>query len=132
MIGLDTNVLVRYVTQDDPEQAEAAGQLIESQCTRESPGLVSVVVLSELVWVLRGAYDYDKSVVVSVLRQILRTAELAVEDPGVVWSALGDFERMNADFADCLIGHRNHAAGCTETYTFDKKAAHGRYFEMVS
>lgn len=132
MIGLDTNVLVRYVIQDDPAQAEAAGQLIESQCTPESPGLVSVIVLSELVWVLRGAYGYDKSVVVSVLRQVLQTAELAVEDPGLAWSALADFERTNADFADCLIGHRNHAAGCAETYTFDKKAAHGRYFEMVS
>ena len=132
MIGLDTNVLVRYVTQDDPEQAEAAGQLIEGQCTPKSPGLVSVVVLSEVVWVLRGAYDYDKSVVVSVLRQIPQTAELAVEDPGVAWSALADFERTNADFVDCLIGHSNHAAGCTETYTFDKKSAPGRYFEMVS
>jgi predicted nucleic-acid-binding protein len=81
--------------------------------------------------VFRGAYGYDKSVVVSVLRQILQTAELAVEDPGLAWPALVDFERTNADFADCLIGHRNHAAGCTETYTFDKKAAQGRYFEMV-
>jgi predicted nucleic-acid-binding protein len=95
-------------------------------------GLVSVVVLSEVVWVLRGAYDYDKNVVVSVLRQILQAAELAVEDPAVAWSALADFERTNADFADFLIGHGNHASGCTETYTFDKKAAHGRYFEIVS
>lgn len=131
MIGLDTNVLVRYVVQDDAEQAEASGRLIEGQCTRESPGLVSDIVLSELVWVLHGAYGYDKGVVVAVLRQILQTAELTVEDPALVWSALADFENSHADFADCLIGHGNHAAGCTATYTFDKKAGQGRYFEMV-
>ena len=61
MIGLDTNVLVRYVVQDDVEQAEAAGRLIEGQCTRESPGLVGGIVLAELVRVLRGAYGYDKA-----------------------------------------------------------------------
>ena len=75
MIGLDTNVLVRYIVQDDPEQGRAAGELIESQCTAQVPGYVSVPVLLELVWVLAGHYDYDNSVVASVVRQILRTAD---------------------------------------------------------
>ena len=131
MIGLDTNVLVRFVVQDDPEQAEAAGRLIETRCTRESPGLVSGLVLAELVWVLRGAYRLEKPVVVSVLRQILQTAELTVDDRAIVWAALSDFENGSADFADYLIGHGNNAAGCAATFSFDRKAAQSRCFELV-
>ena len=67
MIGLDTNVLVRYVVQDDPRQSKAAGCLIEGRCTPDSPGYVSTVVLAEFAWGLRGAYEYEKGIVVSVL-----------------------------------------------------------------
>ena len=125
-------MLVRYVEQDDPEQAEAAAHLIEGRCTRESPGYVSALVLSEIVWVLRSAYGHDKAVVVSVLRQILQTAELAVDDPTLAWAVLTDFEQGSADFADVLIGHGNHAAGCDVTFTFDRKAGQGRYFELIA
>ena len=131
MIGLDTNVLVRYLVQDDAAQAEAAERLIEGRCTRESPGLVSAVVLAELAWVLKGAYSQDRTTVVSVLRQILQTAELVVDAPDVVWAAVSDFEQGGADFADCLIAHGNFAAGCAVTYTFDKGAAKGRHFELL-
>ena len=131
MIGLDTNVLVRYLVQDDPRQAAAANRLVETRCTRESPGFVSQIVLAELVWVLRGAYGYDKSTCVAVLRQILQTAELTVADPATAWAALSDFESGSADFADCLIAHGNHATGCDVTFTFDRNAAAGRYFEVV-
>ena len=79
MIGVDTNVLVRYVVQDDPEQTDAAVRLIEDQCTAQSPGYVSVPVLMELVWVLTAAYRFEKPVVASVIGQILRTAEFVVE-----------------------------------------------------
>ena len=132
MIGLDTNVLVRYIVQDDPEQGRAAGELIESQCTAQEPGYVSVPVLLELVWVLAGHYDYDKSVVASVIRQILRTAEFTVEDHDVIGIALREFESDNGDFADCVIAQRNHAHGCKRTYTFDRKAGRGRHFALVS
>ena len=94
MIGLDTNVLVRYVVQDDPEQAQVANRLIEGQCTRESPGFVSGLVLAELVWVLLGAYGYDKKIVISVLRQILQTGELTVDNPTLIWAALSDFKKV--------------------------------------
>ena len=66
-----------------------------------------------------------------MVRQILQTAELTVEDPALAWAALFDYEKGQADFADCLIGHGNHAAGCTTTYTFDKRARQGQYFESV-
>ena len=131
MIGLDTNVLVRYIVQDDPGQADAAARLIEGRCTARSPGYVSVPVLVELAWVLAGAYRYDRTVVAAVIRQLLRTIELLVEDRDAAWSALREFEAGAADFADCLIAHRNRDRGCTQTYTFDRAAARGRHFAPV-
>ena len=81
MIGLDTNVLVRYIVQDDPAQSAAANTLIEAKCTVDAPGRVDAIVLCELAWVLESAYGYQKEVVVSVLKQLLSTAELSVETP---------------------------------------------------
>ena len=131
MLGLDTNVLVRYIVQDDPEQSAAAVRLIESRCTA-TPGYVSVPVLAELVWVLASAYGYEKAAVIPVIRQLLRTAEYTVEDREIVWAALREFESSGADFADYLISHRNHARGCTRTYTFDRRAARGSHFVLVT
>ena len=131
MIGLDTNVLVRYVVQDDPEQADAATRLIENRCTPEEPAFISSLVLAELAWVLRGPYRYPKSMVADVLRQILRTVEFIGEEPAVAWAALAEFESGAADFADCWIGHCNHARGCARTYTFDVKAARAAHFTLA-
>lgn len=131
MIGLDTNVLVRYIVQDDVDQAEAATRLIEKRCTEQTPGFVGIPVLVELVWVLTAAYDYEREVVASVVGQVLRTAELTVEGGEVVWLALRDFEGGSADFADCLIAQRNHAHGCETTYTFDRRATRERHFSLV-
>ena len=131
MIGLDTNILIRYIVQDDAAQAPAATRLIENRCTQQTTGFVSIVVLVELVWVLAAAYEYKKSVIASVIGQILRTTEFTVEDGESVWLALREFESGNADFADCLIGSRNHSRGCETTFTFDRKAAKGRHFALV-
>lgn len=125
MIGLDTNILARYIVQDDAEQSDAATRLIEGQCTAQTPGYVCVPVLMELVWVLTAAYRYEKSVVASVIRRILMTTELLVEDRETAWAALREFETGGVDFADCLIARRNHARGCARTYTFDRRAAAG-------
>lgn len=133
MIGLDTNILARYIVRDDAQQARAATRLIEGQCTAASPGYVGAPVLVELIWVLATAYRYDRSLVASVVRQILMTTELLVEDRDTAWAALRDFEATGADFADCLIAHRNHARGCTQTYTFDRRAAAGSsLFSLVA
>ena len=132
MIGLDTNVLVRYIVQDDAAQAFAATRLVESACSEQSTGYVSVVVLVELVWVLAAAYDYERDVIASVLGQILRTTEFTVEDGDLAWQALREFENGNAGFADCLLAHRNRANGCSTTFTFDRKAAKGRHFTLVA
>ncbi len=121
MIGLDTNVLVRYVTQDDPVQSPKANELIESLSTF-SPGFVSLVSVVELVWVLQSCYQSAKSDVVTVLETLLRTRELTIEHAEVIWQALRRFSANKADFADCLIERCAHAAGCKYTATFDLNA----------
>ena len=88
MIGLDTNVLVRYIVQDEPAQAARAEALIEAQCSADSPARVDAIVLCELVWVLESAYGCSRKVVSEVLRTILGSAELAVETPQLAWAAL--------------------------------------------
>lgn len=131
MIGLDTNVLARYIVQDDPEQSAASVRLIESRCTPQSPGWIGVTALVELSWVLSTAYRYEKNVIVSVIRQLLRTTELKVEDSETAWNALREFESGGGEFADYLLSHRNHRNGCARTYAFDRRAARGRHFASV-
>ncbi|AGE24975.1 type II toxin-antitoxin system VapC family toxin [Pseudomonas poae] len=122
MIGLDTNVLVRYVTQDDAVQSARASHLIES-LTAASPGFVSVVSIVELVWVLQSCYQSAEADVVLVLETLLHTRELTIEHADIVWKALRKFIASKADFADCLIERCAHAAGCEYTATFDLDAA---------
>lgn len=131
MIGLDTNVLVRYIVQDDAQQGARAANLIEARCTAEEPGRVDAIVMCELVWVLEGGYRYSREVVAAVLRQLLGTAELSVEAPHLAWAAVRAYERDNADFADYLIGARNKEAGCLATFTFDKRASRSEWHEPV-
>jgi len=131
VIGLDTNVLARYIVQDHPGQSAAAARLMEGQCTAQTPGYVSVLVLAELVWVLTRAYGFEKDAVIPVIRQFLRTEELAVEDRDAVRAALREFESGAGDFADCLIACRNRMHGCARTYTFDLRAARGKHFALL-
>lgn len=132
MIGLDTNVLVRYLTRDDPEQYRTAKAFVESTCTKETPGVIGPVVLCELVWVLTGAYDATKADVARIMDQLLRTRQLVVPDRDVVRRALADYREGAADFADCLIGQMNQEAGCAETVTFDRGAAELNAYRMLS
>lgn len=122
MTGLDTNVLVRYITRDDPSQYRAAKAFLESTCTPEQPGYVNAIVLCELVWVLKGAYDASKEEIIRVLDQILRTRQLQVQHRDQVRAALESYKHSTSDFADCLIGQLNENAGCTSTVTFDWRA----------
>jgi len=122
MIGLDTNVLVRYIVQDEAAQARAASRLIETRCTTEDPGFVSLLVLAELVWVLERAYGYARNQVAEVLNSILTSAELKAEQPDLARRALLGYDSGPADFADYLIGHVNAENGCSSTATFDRRA----------
>ena len=121
MIGLDSNVLARYIAGDDASQSAAAARVIES-LSAESPGFVPLVVIAELVWVLQYSYRLNKHEIAEVVEKLLRSAELMLENAEIVAQALREFRRSRADFADCLIERSAHAAGCQHTVTFDKRA----------
>jgi predicted nucleic-acid-binding protein len=122
MIGLDTNVLVRYVAQDDAKQSPKATRLIES-LTQDEPGYVSVVAVVELVWVLTSCYASTKGEICEVLEKLLRIKTIVVAQAEVVWKAIRLFQEGKADFADCLIERDGNEAGCSYTNTFDREAA---------
>lgn len=122
MIGLDTNVLVRYIMQDDAKQAAKATTLIES-LSAAAPGFVTLVSIVELVWVLSSCYDLTRAQVAQALEVILRSKQLIVDQAEHVVRALRAFSAGTADFADCLIERTAAAAGCAQTMTFDSAAA---------
>lgn len=120
MNGIDTNVLVRYLTQDDAEQARAVDTLIASTVEHGSRLRIDDIVLCELVWVLRGPYRFAPATIAFTLDKILSTALFAFEDREVLRRALDDYGAEGGDFADHLIGRRNLNAGCESTMTFDQ------------
>lgn len=122
MIGLDTNVLVRYLMQDDAAQAAKASRLIE-RFSAEEPGYIVLVVLVELVWVLEGSYGIERARIAAALELLLRTRELRVEQAEAAWHAVRVYRESRADFADALIARCAVAAGCERTLTFDRDAA---------
>lgn len=122
MIGLDTNIVVRYLTHDDAAQTAAAVKVIDS-LSQDSPGFLSLIVIAELVCVLEVSYRFKKNEIESVLDTLLRSKELVLERADVVAQALRKFTASRADFVDCLIERCGHAAQCQYTVTFDQKAA---------
>jgi predicted nucleic-acid-binding protein len=124
MIGLDANVLVRYIMQDHVRQSDLAARLIESR-SQESPGFVALVVVVEVVWVLSSVFELERAQIVEVLQRILRARELLVENAETVWKALRAFGAANANFADCLIASSAAAFQCEKTLSFDRRAAKG-------
>src|SRR5271169_2669754 len=122
MIGLDTNVLVRYLAQDDRRQAAQAAYVIEEECSEARPGFVTAIVLAELVWVLESCYGTAKGEIIALLQRILRTKQFVVQDAETIWKAVRLFEASKADFADCLIERIGAAHECEYTTTFDKHA----------
>lgn len=122
MIGLDTNILVRYFTLDDPSQTARAVEVMDS-LTAEEPGFISSIVLAELVWVLESFYKLTKTEIVGCLETLLRSKELSVEKAEIAWQALNTFRKGRSGYSDCLIERTAHAAGCRHTLTFDQKAA---------
>ena len=122
MIGLDTNVLVRYIMQDEPRQSARATRVVES-LTAQSPGFVPLVAVVELAWVLSSAYRLTAAQVAHALDSLLRTQEIIVDRAEAVWKELRVFQGSRADFADCLIAETARTAGCERTLTFDRVAA---------
>lgn len=149
MKGLDTSVLVRYITQDDPLQSAVANDVIERLAKNQERFVIQPVVLCELVWVLESAYHYAKSDIVLVLNQLLRTAQFDIPEKDVVRQALGDFQSGESGFSDCLtrrikesagvdlnltfylIGRANMIAGADATLTFDESLDDSMNFQVL-
>lgn len=123
MIGLDTNILVRYLTQDDPVQSPRATDLIERRLSEDNPGFISVVAMTETVWVLERAYGFADPDIAAVIERLLQAAVLVVENEAEVFTAMTALQEERGSFADALIGALDDKAGCSVTFTFDQRAA---------
>jgi predicted nucleic-acid-binding protein len=122
VIGLDTNVLVRYITQDDNRQAALANSLIES-LDDASPGFVTLVTVVELSWVLESAYNFTRQQFAEVMQTLMTVDTIKLDRAAVVARAVRVYAGSKADFSDCLIERLSVSAGCEQTMTFDKAAA---------
>ena len=122
MLGIDTNVLVRFLVRDDEPQFEKARKLIKREVTAGRRVFVNQLVLMETEWVLRSRYDLPKNQIIAAISGLLETADLQFEDEPTVEEALFIWRDATADFADCLIGAKNRRMGCRATASFDVKA----------
>ena len=122
MIGLDTNILVRYLTQDDPVQARQATELIERRLSPQNPGFISVVAMAETEWVLERASRLDAADIATAIERVLQAAELIVENEQQVFTAMIALRDRRGSFSDALIAALGEHAGCDVTVTFDRKA----------
>lgn len=123
MIGLDTNILVRYLTQDDAVQSKRAKDLLDGKLTPAEPGFVSVVSMVETVWVLERTYDLSDQEIAVAVESMLQADALKVENEREVFTAMIAVKEGRESFADALIGELGAKAGCGYTLTFDQKTA---------
>ena len=130
MVGLDTNVLVRFLAQDYPEQCLLVDRLFQS-FSSEQPGFIPLAVVVELVWVMQSCYGETKEGTITLLENFLQTREIAIENAQVVSEAVRIYARSNADFTDCLIERSANQARCAHTLTFDAKAAKSAGMRML-
>lgn len=131
MFAIDTNVLVRYITQDGDE-APAVTKHLEREASDDHPAFIGVVVLCELVWVLGRAYKYTRSDICSILEYILMTSCFEVEQSDRVWKALQTYRSDAADFSDYLIGVTARSYDAAPVHTLDRKAARHSDFLLIA
>lgn len=123
MLGIDTNILVRYFAQDDPRQSTVATRFIEHTLSPTHPGHVSLVALAEFTWVMRSVYRNTVADISQALLLLLDDSRFVVQHAGAAWAALDAYRSDGVDFADALIAALDRVAGCTATVTFDRNAA---------
>jgi predicted nucleic-acid-binding protein len=132
VIGLDTNVLVRYVTQDEQTQSSIVNKLMKEAEEKNQFLWISLITICELVWVLESCYNQSKEQIIEVLNTLLQITQIKIEHQAVVYEALIDFNKhKNIDFSGCLIGRHNQTNECIHTFTFDKSAAKLQTFELL-
>lgn len=123
MIGIDTNVLLRLLTEDDAAQAAAVQRLLAPLDAVPEAVLINDIVLVETLWTLRHLYGFDRAGQADVLGHLLSAVTFRFEDREVLSHALKAFTESPADFSDCLIAAKNTCWGCESTATFDRSMA---------
>jgi predicted nucleic-acid-binding protein len=131
MIGLDTNILVRYLAQDDVLQSARATEIIE-ELTEVNPGFISIVAMVETSWVLDRRYGLSTREIATAIEHVLQTDVLIVENEQEVFTAMIALKEGRGSFADALVAALGFKAGCSRTLTFDQKAQRIDGFELVS
>ena len=122
MIGLDTNVLVRYLTQDDPDQAAFATRIFETELTEDAPGFIGLVVLVETAWVLQRLYRASAEEIRETMIDLLGSRSIVVENRDVVTRAIALSKQNSCGFADAIIAASAFDAGCEKVISFDRGA----------
>ena len=131
MIGVDANVLIRYLVQDDPLQSAQATEFFEQRLSLDETGFISTVVLAETAWVLQRSYRWNGPELASILERLLQADVLVIEHEQPVADAVRSLKRGAGSFADALIGALANKAGCSHTVTFDKGALRIAGFKPV-
>ena len=131
MIGLDTNVLLRYLLQDDPKQTRQANLIFDRQLSEQNPGFISLATVLEIVWVLRSLLKQNSSQIASHLENLLAADSFEVQNEQQVFDAAFALKRGAGEFEDALIGALNAWAGCSHTLTFDRKAGRLPHFQAI-
>ena len=132
MIGLDTNVLLRYLAQDDPQWSPRATEIIERRLTEQEPGFVSLVTILEVVWVLKSLFKRSRQDIANDIEMLLAADTLEVQNEQEVYLAVVALRNGSGTFEDALIGALGVWRGCSATLTFDEGAAkrlHG--FQLI-
>jgi predicted nucleic-acid-binding protein len=131
MIGIDTNILVRHLTQDDPVQARKATELIERRLSERNPGFISVVAMLETVWVLDRVHGFASGEIAQAIERTLAIEWLVVQNEQEVLTAMVVLKDGRGSFADMLIATLGLRAGCSRTFTFDREALRLPGFELL-
>lgn len=131
MIAVDTNVLVRYITNDDKDQSILATRLLDSYIGKEKSIFINNIVLCELVWVLVRGYKYQKEQIIKTLKLLLSAIEFEFEHHELAFLAVIEYEKSASAFSDILIGLINHYRHCSTTYSFDQNALKLKYFKKL-
>jgi predicted nucleic-acid-binding protein len=131
MVGLDTNVILRYLLQDDPKQAIRANHIVDHVLSGRNPGFISLVTILEIVWVLRSLLKQTPTEIATHLEHLLAADSLEVQNEQQVFEAAYAVKRGVGEFEDALIGALNAWAGCPHTLTFDKRALRMPYFQLI-
>jgi predicted nucleic-acid-binding protein len=130
MIGLDTNIVLRYLVRDDPAQTAKAIACI-GQFTPSRPGYISLVVIAETAWVLKSGYRYTDALIAAAIEGLLQAAELVIQNEQQVFAAVAMLKQGRGALGDALIGALGSQAGCDHTLTFDRKAARLPDFKLL-